>query len=198
MKRRNQRKCTLKGCNRPHYGLGYCQRHYQRYRSTGSPHLSDKPHLTVLERLKANIVKMPNGCWLWTGPSKNGYGVLPVRGKSELVHRLMWKHYVDEAGIPDDMVYRHDPTGEHKCIKRCVNVNHGTIGTQKENMNDHDRTGQRHHNARNTDKQVARAIAVYADNPHFSYARIGRMFGVSDVTARNWIKGATRASTRRL
>lgn len=31
------RLCLLEGCERPHYGLGYCSRHHRRFKLYGDP-----------------------------------------------------------------------------------------------------------------------------------------------------------------
>lgn len=30
--------CSIKGCDKKHYALGYCMMHYKRFRRWGSPH----------------------------------------------------------------------------------------------------------------------------------------------------------------
>lgn len=37
------RKCLVSDCEREHYGKGYCQKHYQRWRSHGDPEIVHEP-----------------------------------------------------------------------------------------------------------------------------------------------------------
>ncbi len=55
--------CSIEGCSRPHYGLGWCNKHYQRWRKHGDPHAGGRPSFTVCtvdgcsstERLKRGL-----------------------------------------------------------------------------------------------------------------------------------------------
>ena len=143
--------------------------------------------MTIEERLKHYIdfdtCRGSTGCWLWTGPLRqDGYGVLKVGNKARLAHRLVYKHYEDEDGIPDHLHFRHDPTGRIGCSKRCVNPEHGAIGTDKDNMNDHDMT---------SDFDVERAVRLYRAGG-VTLKEVGDKFGVSGSTLHGWLSGKRR------
>lgn len=68
------------------------------------------------------------GCWLWNGHKySNGYGVIKVFGKDNLVHRFAYNLY--HGDIPDGLEIL------HSCdVKNCVNPDHLRAGTHQENM----------------------------------------------------------------
>lgn len=75
-------------------------------------------------RSKVNFVYLPDGqldyeaCWLWTGkPGLHGHGQIGIRGKTFLVHRLMYMLEIGEIPISRKL-YR---TCKNKL---CVNPNH--------------------------------------------------------------------------
>lgn len=41
--RAHQRGCSVLGCDEPHFGLGYCRKHYLRFRRHGSTDLPARP-----------------------------------------------------------------------------------------------------------------------------------------------------------
>lgn len=69
-------------------------------------------------------------CWQWLGNLNNcGYGLIPVRGRSLLAHRVAFTHYKGE--IPYRMQVR------HVCDNRsCVNPDHLLLGSHSDNMKD--------------------------------------------------------------
>jgi len=87
-------------------------------------------------RFWARVKKMPNGCWEWQGPKKNGYGYCPVGGKvkEEYAHRLA---YYYAKGSPKGHVIRH--TCDNPL---CCRPSHLRAGTQKENIQDMVRKGR--------------------------------------------------------
>ena len=68
----------------------------------------------------------PDGCWLWEAATVTGYGVLRVRGRNVLAHRIMaeWAY----GPIPDG--YEVD----HLCrVRACVRPSHLDVVTGAEN-----------------------------------------------------------------
>ncbi len=85
----------------------------------------------VLARFMDKISPEPNtGCWIWTAAARSGYGILGVKNKVYLAHRLSYLHFVDpQMPIHLDVC--------HKCdFPPCVNPTHLFAGTAKDNVQD--------------------------------------------------------------
>ena len=83
------------------------------------------------DHLWSRIVRQPNGCNEWTGPTiRGGYGRTYIKGVSTLVHRLVWEL---ASGVPI-------PAGKvimHTCDNPpCCEVTHLQLGTQADNVAD--------------------------------------------------------------
>jgi hypothetical protein len=74
-------------------------------------------------------VNKTNGCWLWTGKKKAGYGILKRKGVDIRAHRFSWEQVHGE--IPDNLCIL------HKCdVRNCVKPDHLFLGTRKDNSED--------------------------------------------------------------
>lgn len=123
------RSCSTPSCERKHYGMGFCKRHYNRSRSPN-------PRPTVEQRFWRRVEKTEN-CWNWTGQKFwAGYGRfntefhkgLPT--KTWYVHRYAYELLI--GPIPDEMQI------DHRCFnKACVNPDHLRAVTQKQNLENH-------------------------------------------------------------
>jgi len=82
-------------------------------------------------RLMSRVSKDKDGCWTWTGPTKNGYSHVGLPGGSFIYgHRLSYQRHVGE--IPNR--YRI----HHKCENpRCVNPEHLEPVTASEHAREH-------------------------------------------------------------
>ena len=79
-----------------------------------------------------------NGCWEWVGYfGTGGYGMMGKDGKNVRVHRVSYEAY--KGIIPKGMVVRHSCDNP-----ACINPDHLTLGTQKDNVADRTARGRGH------------------------------------------------------
>lgn len=100
------------------------------------------PESFLLQRAKQRLFKYvsvsSNGCWLWTGNLKDGYGVTSLADKCILAHRLAWRAFV--GSIPSDKGVLHKcPGGSNRA---CCNPSHLYLGTSLDNAKDRVREGR--------------------------------------------------------
>jgi hypothetical protein len=76
-------------------------------------------------------------CWIWNKPlSKSGYGSFSMNGQGGLAHRASL--ILHGILIPEGHIVRHFCPKKHR---NCVNPEHLTTGTHKQNMEDMIRDG---------------------------------------------------------
>jgi hypothetical protein len=85
--------------------------------------------VTAADRFFAKV-DQSGDCWLWTAALfSNGYGAFRLGPKQVRAHRWAYEHFV--GPIPTGAVVM------HRCdVKRCVNPDHLTTGSQAENQAD--------------------------------------------------------------
>lgn len=95
------------------------------------------PKMPLEERFLLNVNKTES-CWLWTGATVNGYGVLRRDYKNRPAHRLSWE--IHFGTIPDGLFVLHDCDKNYqpgdKTYRKCVNPAHLWLGTHQQNMDD--------------------------------------------------------------
>ena len=153
----------------------------------------------AVERLKQRIRDGSpvdaNGCWIWKGSTKNGYGQITVNDENRYTHHLAYELFI--GPIPEGLQVL------HKCdVKRCNNPEHFFPGTQLENIQDMRDKGRGakppvhrglvNSNATLTDEQVAeirhlRSISV-------PQREVARRFGCSQSTVWRLAHEITRAA----
>lgn len=94
-----------------------------------------------LTQLLARVQKQEDGCWLWQGGLRSGYGRLKVKGRLVTAHRLSYEVHI--GPIPEGMLVC------HTCdVRNCVNPAHFFLGTYKDNSDDKWNKGRANHTPR--------------------------------------------------
>jgi len=88
-------------------------------------------------------VEKTDTCWIWkTGTNSRGYGIFSIKCKKYFAHRFSYK--LKHGYLPKDKQIM------HSCdVRRCVNPDHLSAGTNSDNQQDMVRKG-RHSNSQKT------------------------------------------------
>lgn len=124
--------CTVEGCSNKYYGLGYCNKHWMRYKKHG--HINTKScrrgdYKSALEAYEAANIKNEDGCWDWMGTRHKNYGTMHFLGLTVFAHRFSYEHHI--GPIPDGLRICH-----HCDNPPCTNPLHLFAGTAKDNTQD--------------------------------------------------------------
>jgi hypothetical protein len=134
--------CLLKGCEAKVYASGLCSKHYQRLRTTGSLQEGPRAHAPPEVRFWRRIAKLgPDECWVNPNQKGGRYSWFQVGGKGSpgiLGHRYAYE--ITKGPIPPGMLVMHSCDNP-----RCVNPNHLSLGTPKDNTQDMLRKGRSPH-----------------------------------------------------
>ncbi len=100
------------------------------------------PYVRMMEK----VAIQPNGCWVFTGAKRKGYGTIRAFGRANIpVHRLSYVLHVGD--IPDGLCVL------HKCdVPPCVNPLHLFLGSHADNTLDRDAKGRRNPTHRLSDR----------------------------------------------
>lgn len=187
-------KCAIEDCESKVVGWGYCQKHYIRVKKYGSPHAKKNDQSTLEERFWRFVTKCgDNDCWNWDGQKlPSGYGRISLGAKilgSEGAHRVSWKLH-NKKDIPDGMFVM------HKCDNpSCVNPNHLSIGTPKDNTQDMIAKGRKKvvsPKGEGNGKSLLDAKKVrLIRSSTLNHAALGRQLGVSTGCVRSVRSGRT-------
>lgn len=88
----------------------------------------------MLERFWAKVdIKDENSCWLWTASlNSKGYGSFGINGSGVSAHKISWALAKNNGILSEPRAHI-----MHSCDTRnCVNPNHLSLGTPKDNAQD--------------------------------------------------------------
>lgn len=139
------RGCDFGGCERPHYGLGYCKLHHRQYRKGKQLKPPTGKAIPIEKRFWEKVeYDDVTGCLLWTGGTNGGtnHGRFRLNGMKIQAYRFAWE--ITGNSIPDEGWWHpvENPTGlqldhdnpDYGCGNpRCVNPAHLEPVTAKTN-----------------------------------------------------------------
>lgn len=71
----------------------------------------------IEKRLLKYIIKKPNSCWLWTGATSEGYGVIGIKGKNKQARRIYYE-------LIKGLIHKNECLKSICKNKLCVNPHH--------------------------------------------------------------------------
>ena len=129
-----KRICNIEDCGKPHVGLGYCKKHYHRFKAHGDPNYTKLRERDAGKNfLRDALMSDTDECIIWPYYLRDGYAVMRIDGKYWRLNR-----YVLTITSPresyDGFVAAHAPVVCHNTA--CINKRHLRWATDKENSMD--------------------------------------------------------------
>jgi hypothetical protein len=186
------RLCSIPDCDKPHYGFGWCRRHYHRNKTYGDPNAGCAFRGAPMQWLFSNTTHEDrDDCLIWPfARGSKGYGSVKFRGRTMGAHRAMC--ILAHGEPPSDGRW----DAAHSCGNgniACVNPNHLRWATMAENAADTAKHGSlrgtKQCKCRLSENDVRRIRAMRGT---MSAREIGRVFEISRTAVnsihhrRNW------------
>lgn len=120
--------CSI--CEKPAIARRLCRSHYYRAYRRGLTTLEvDERTRPLKDRLLEKITINSDGCWLFDGALRRGYGLIWVNRKNQMAHRISYGLFCGPVK-EDDVIC-------HSCdVPRCINPKHLFKGTRVDNNKD--------------------------------------------------------------
>ena len=124
------RTCSIAGCDRQHYGRGYCGKHYTALIRRKQPR-TEATDAAARDAIRRHS-SVEGECWIWQGSrNRGGYGNLSANlgdgDRPHLAHRVSYVVFVGEIGDGKQI--------DHRCrVRACVNPAHLRPCVSGENM----------------------------------------------------------------
>jgi hypothetical protein len=173
--------CVVEECGKIAKSRGFCGMHYFRFRKYGDA-LAGAPFRNRTKKLvEVGLGRSEEECLFWPfATTKNGYALIRLNGKNNIVSRLMCEKLNGPAPSP-----KHQTA--HSCgngTKGCISGNHLRWATVKENNYDkiaHGTflRGEDQTSTKLTEKEV---IEIRRIAGSMRQEDIGAMYGVSQST----------------
>lgn len=133
----------------------------------------------------------PNGCWLWTGGCRVGYGACFIgKGLTSLSHRASW--ILTNGPIPEGLHVLHGDL----CPRNCVNSDHHRIGTAKENGEDRKRFGTKPRKPNNQNNTTTIKVKMDLDLYNSLNIKADKEFRdiplITIALLKKWLNGETK------
>lgn len=143
-----------------------------------------------LTRFRAKYRVHESGCWLWIAATKSsGYGLMSLRGKTQLAHRVALFLATGDDGSPNRMA-------AHSCNHTaCVNPAHLRWATALENKADEVVHGTRTARAPNLRGRSARAQLVLSEEEK---RLIDAAAAAVDMPMTHWVRSIVVPEARRI
>lgn len=188
--------CTIPDCGKKHFGRGWCNAHYSRWRDHGDPLGGGRPLSSrgePLQWMQEHLDYDESGCLIWPfARHQNGYGALTEGGEKFLAHRWACEQVNGPPPSP-----RHEAA--HACGRGkqgCVNPRHLRWATKVENEADkaaHGSVkGSRNPRAQLTEDQVLEIFGRPRPRTRYEAEAVAAVYGVAwnvvrDIfNGRNW------------
>jgi len=186
-----RRICTVEGCENLVNARGLCQSHQRRLELYGDPLVSIRGRAAPEERFWRRVDKSGD-CWLWTGhESAAGYGRFQLAGRGgKYVGPHRFSYEMANGPVPDGMVVM------HSCDNRlCVNPDHLSVGTHRDNTADMIAKGRKvtvvSNGTANGKSKLTPAQVRFIRASTLSQSATARLLGVDNTTVRGVLSGRT-------